>query len=53
MVTNVLKEPAAPSFTLKMEEAGFSETLVLFYPTTVCHIPQDSSYCVVVRMDFS
>lgn len=59
MVTDVSKESTASSSTLKTEVAGFSEMLVLFYPSTPDHIPQDSdlgdscsSYFVVVRIDF-
>jgi hypothetical protein len=44
VVTNILEELVTSIFnveiTLKMEAAGFSETLMSFYHTMSCHIPE-------------
>jgi hypothetical protein len=38
MVTNVLEEPAASIFYLKMEAVSLPKTLVAIYQITQCHI---------------
>jgi hypothetical protein len=52
MVTDALDKPAAPSSSnLKMEAAGFSETVVTIHENTWCHIPGEwGSIPMVMRI---